>query len=103
VVVLAAGGWFMMGDDAEAAPPPTPAAATAVIQSAAIPEDTQNPNVAKGADVDRTRAQTIKVPKDAPRRSGNDGPRPSRPQQPEKPSGKKIKIDKSMDPLGGVK
>ncbi len=111
VVLLAAGGggwWYM--NRAQPAPTTTeaPAGPAKVIQAGAIPEDTQEPDVAKGGEATRTPGITIKEPTpqddrrpSGPRPSGNTPPRPaSKPDKDNRPS---INVDASNDPLAGVK
>lgn len=111
VAVLAIGGagaWYMTRGTAEAPKPTAPVGEAKVIGSGEIPPDTQDPNVAKGGDADRTPAQIIKErAEQADRRpssrpsSGSSGP--SRPREPEKPTRGPIKVGSSDDPLAGVK
>jgi hypothetical protein len=113
VAGLGAGGWYVAGaqqtDDPVAA---QPAGDPQVISASAVPEDTQEPEVAKGGDADRTRGTIYKKSNrpSAPavtRRSGGGGGAANR----TAPSDKKVKkdtghkvntIDGSRDPLAGV-
>jgi hypothetical protein len=111
VVLLAAGGggwWYM--NRAQSVPTTTeaPAGPAKVIQAGAIPEDTQEPDVAKGGEATRTPGITIKEPPpqddrrpSGPRPSGNTAPRPA--SKPEKDGRPSINVDASNDPLAGVK
>lgn len=97
-----------MGAKEEAPPPAAPAGPAKVISSSEIPEDTQEPKTAKGADVDQSQGTRFK---ESPGGGGNDrrassgsSRSSSRPRsKAEKPSSdRSIKFDKSKDPLGGV-
>jgi hypothetical protein len=111
VLVLLLGGgagayWFL-----GRTPPPEPAAEPTgpakVIQAGAIPDDTQEPDVAKGGEADRTPSISIKGPPPADDRRPS-GPRPSgsstsKPAKPEK-GRPDIKVDNNNnDPLAGVR
>ena len=107
---LGGGGWWYMNRGTPQAAVAAPTAPTTVIQAGAIPEDTQEPDVAKGGDASRTPLVPIKEPtaSDDPRRpsrpasSGSAGP--SRPARPDKGDGRPgIKVDSTDDPLAGVK
>jgi len=109
VGVLALGGagyWFLGRPKPVEAPPAAPTDVQ-VFKAGAIPDDTQEPQVAKGGEADRTPTVTLKVPDDNDRRasrpsSGNNRPSSRSEPQPAAP-GKKIKVDASNDPLAGVK
>jgi hypothetical protein len=111
VVLLAGGGagaWWFMGRTPEAPPPTEPAGPTKVIQAGAIPDDTQEPDVAKGGDASRTPSITIKAAPDDDRRPSSSGSRPSsssstKPAKPEKGRTDSIKVDSNDDPLAGVR
>lgn len=97
------GGWYYMQQQKAEAPEPRPAVEAKVIDASAIPEDTQEPEVAKGGAAARTEGTRIKQGSSRP-----SGPRPSRPRS-RRSSGKKskdsgkIEFDASRDPLGGVR
>lgn len=111
VVLLAAGGggwWYMNRAQPTPAAAEAPAGPAKVIQAGAIPEDTQEPDVAKGGEATRTPGITIKEPppqddrrSSGPRPSGNTAPRPA--SKPDKDSRPSINVDASNDPLAGVK
>jgi hypothetical protein len=110
VAVLAIGGagaWFMSRGPAEEPKPTAPVGEAKVIQSGEIPPDTQDPNVAKGGDADRTPAQIIKERAQEqdrrPRPSSGSNSGPSRPREPDKPTRGPIKGAASDDPLAGVR
>jgi hypothetical protein len=91
------------GDDKEAKPAATEPAK--VIKSGNIVEDTQEPQVAKGANADRTSGTKYK---ESPPEDRADTPRPSssgsvqpRP-KPKKDEGRKLTVEKSNDPLAGI-
>lgn len=108
VLVLGGGiaGFMAMGsdDDKEAKPADTEPAK--VIKSGNIVEDTQEPQVAKGANADRTSGTKYKEspPEERPdaRRPSSGGssvqPRP----KPKKDDGRKLTVEKSNDPLAGI-
>lgn len=112
VVVLLAGGgggwWYMNRAQPTPVTTEAPAGPAKVIQAGAIPEDTQEPDVAKGGDATRTPGITIKEPPpqddrrpSGPRPTGSTAPRPaSKPDKDNRPS---INVDASNDPLAGVK
>jgi hypothetical protein len=107
VGVLALGGagyWFLGRPKPVEAPPPAPTEVQ-VFKAGAIPDDTQEPQVAKGGEADRTPTVTLKVPSDDNdrRRPSSSNNRPSRPDPEPAAPGKKIKVDASNDPLAGVK
>lgn len=102
---LGAGGWYMMqNQQVEQKPAPAPTE-TVVIQAGAIPEDTQEPDAAQGADVDRTQGTRFKESnRPAPPRSTSSGAKPrSRPDSKKKSDDRRIVTDDSNDPLAGVK
>jgi hypothetical protein len=111
VGVLALGGagyWFLGRPKPVEAPPAAAPTEVQVFKAGAIPDDTQEPQVAKGGEADRTPTVTLKVPDDNDRRSsrpsssGNNRPS-SRPEPQPAAPGKKINVDASNDPLAGVK
>ena len=111
VGVLALGGagyWFLGRPKPVEAPPPAAPTDVQVFKAGAIPEDTQEPQVAKGGEADRTPTVTLKVSDDNDRRSrpsssGSNNRPSSRPEPEPAGPGKKIKVDASNDPLAGVK
>jgi hypothetical protein len=110
VLALFAGGgagwWFLARPKPVEMPPPAAPTEVQVFKAGAIPEDTQEPQVAKGGDADRTPTVTLKVPDDndrRPRASSSNNSRPAPRPEPEPAAGKKIKVDASSDPLAGVK
>jgi hypothetical protein len=104
-----AGAWWFMGRTPAPEPAAEPAGPAKVIQAGAIPDDTQEPDVAKGGNADRTPSITIKGPAEDERRPSS-GARPSpgsssssKPSKPEK-NRPGIKVDDSNDdPLAGVR
>lgn len=111
VGAIGAAAWFFVfAQPKPVEQPSAPAGTPTVIQAGAIPDDTQDPNVAKGGDASRTPAVTIKEPAPDDRRpvsrpsSGGNTAGPSRPSRPEKTDSRSgIKVDHSDDPLAGVK
>lgn len=110
VALLAGGGagwWFLARPKPVEAPPPAAPTEVQVFKAGAIPDDTQEPQVAKGGDASRTPLQKITVPDDNDRRprasSSSGNSRPAARPDPEPSPGKKIKVDASNDPLAGVK
>ncbi|MCX4239291.1 hypothetical protein [Paraliomyxa miuraensis] len=108
VVGGGAGAFFMMnkgGSEEVKAAPTEPAK---IIQAGDIAEDTQEPNVAKGADVDRTRGTNFKESPAEPSRprssggGGGGGSSSPRPKSSKKDDGRKIKVVDSNDPLAGI-
>ena len=102
---LGAGGWFLANRPAEAATTPAAAGDPTVIQAGAIPDDTQEPEVAEGADASRTQGTVIKESRrPAPRSSGRTRHRSAR-KAPAKPKADSREIElsgKSRDPLAGL-
>lgn len=107
VVLLAAGGggyWYMTQQKKpEAAPAPQGEAK--VITASSVPEDTQEPQAAKGGSADKTPGTEIPEGGTQPKRSGNGGggggKKRSRPKK--KDDGRKVKINSDdRDPLSGI-
>jgi hypothetical protein len=102
-----AGAVMMRGDKQQEAKPAATEPARE-IKSGAIVEDTQEPQVAKGADADRTAGTKLKESPEAeradPRRpsSGGTSSAPSRPRPKKEDDGRKITVEKSRDPLAGL-
>jgi hypothetical protein len=96
---LGAGGFVMTQQ--KAAPPPTAAdtGPAQVISASAVPPDTQGPTVAQGGDADRIEGTKIRETK----RGGGGGGGGSRPAPRQKGDGHSIAIEKSNDPLAGLK
>ncbi|MCH9681359.1 MAG: hypothetical protein K0V04_08000 [Deltaproteobacteria bacterium] len=110
LLVLGGGGGIayavMNGGDKEVAKP-APTGPAKVIKAGAIVEDTQEPQVAKGAEGDRTRGTNFKEgsgnnDSGATRRrsSGSSSRSSSSSKKPD--NGRKIEFSKGEDPLGGV-
>lgn len=100
-----AGAFVMLGKNKPQEAKPAATEPAKIIQAGEVVEDTQEPNVAKGGDADRTRGTNFKEsPEDrtAPRRSS--GSSSSRPRNTSKKSddGRKIKVVDSNDPLAGI-
>lgn len=109
VVALGVGGWYVMGS--QAPPPAEPAAPgeAKVISASSVPEDTQEPQVAKGANADRTQGTIFKEGSPEARKAASNGGgnrssnnRPRNNRTPKKDNGRKIKLDNDRDPLAGV-
>lgn len=102
------GAFLTLGGEKAAPPPAEPAGPAKVISSSEIPEDTQEPKAARGADVDQSLGARFKEGAEEPeRRSASSSSSSSRPRstsrgKSSKNDGREIKFDKSKDPLGGV-
>jgi hypothetical protein len=109
VAGLGAGGWFVAGQDGQEAAPQTQAVGDPqVINAGSIPEDTQEPKVAKGGEADRTEGTKIRESHRSSPRAHHDrrGPAPradDRPKKTDKGDRKVGTIDNSRDPLAGAK
>lgn len=108
VVLLAAGGggyWYMTQQKAPEVKP-EPQGETKVISASSVPEDTQEPQAAKGGAADKTPGTEIPEGGAEPRRGGGGGggggkktPRKTT----KKDDGRKVKIDSDdRDPLAGI-
>lgn len=102
VALVGLGGWYV---SQSGTPEPAPAQPDApkVITASEIPDDTQEPDVARGADASRTQGTRFKegsTPQ--PRKSSSSSSRPRSSSTAEK-TPEKIKLDSSRDPLAGVK
>ncbi len=111
LLVLGGGGaaaYAAMGGSPEEVAAPAPSGPAQVIEAGAIAEDTQEPQVAKGAEGDRTRGTNFKQgstterPSASGRRSGSSSSRSSSSRSGKSDDGRKIKFSESKDPLGGV-
>lgn len=107
VGAVSAGGWYMMQQQNAKAPPPQPTGEAKVIGASEIPEDTQEPDVAKGGSADRTPGTEIKESsrsRSSGRKSG--GSRSgggNRSSGKKKDDGRKIEIGgNNKDPLAGL-
>ena len=108
-VGLGTGGWYFAGRGTAEPPPAAPAGDPTVINAGAIPTDTQEPQVAKGGDAQRTEGIKIKE-SNRPSARGNHDRRPA-PRSDDRPSAKKpgkdgrkvTTIDDSRDPLAGAR
>ncbi|MCA9707577.1 MAG: hypothetical protein KDK70_17120 [Myxococcales bacterium] len=107
VIGIGVGAFMALRGGKEEAPPPEPTGPATVIKAGAIVEDTQEPNVAKGGEADRTRGTNFKespASRDTgsrPRRTGSGGT--SRPRSSgSKDDGRKLDVVDSKDPLAGV-
>lgn len=109
-VILVGGGvtaFLALGGAHRAEEPAAPAAPTEtkVITAAEVPEDTQEPVVAKGADADRTPGMEIKESSSGPAKSSNrSGKRRNGGKRSSKKDsdGRNLDLGKSRDPLAGV-
>ncbi len=109
VLGLGTGGWYFAGRGAAEPPPAAPAGDPTIINASAVPSDTQEPQVAKGGDADRTEGFKIKESNKPAPRATNDRRPASR--SDDRPSSKKsnskgdrkVAIDDSRDPLAGVR
>lgn len=108
VGALGGGGWFYMQNQPKAEPAaPAAPAEPQVIMSAEVPEDTQEPDAAKGVDADRTPGTEVKSSgrSRSPSRSSNRSRSRSRSDRsrPKKDDGRKIEVGgDSRDPLAGL-
>jgi hypothetical protein len=98
---LGAGGFVMTQQ--KSAPPPAAVdtGPAQVISASAVPPDTQGPTVAQGADADRIEGTKIRETKRSGGGGGGGGG--SRPAPRQKGDGHSIAIEKSSDPLAGLK
>jgi hypothetical protein len=100
------GAFMALGGMSEKEAKPAAPVEAKVIKAGDIAEDTQEPQVAKGGDADRTESTKYKESPDEPsaRRpsSGGNGGSSSRPRAPKKDDGRKITVEKSRDPLAGI-
>ena len=107
VVLLAAGGggyWYMTQQKKPEAAP-APAGEAKVITASSVPEDTQEPQAAKGGSADKTPGTEIPEGGTQPKRSGNGGGGggKKRPRPKKKDDGRKVKINSDdRDPLSGI-
>jgi len=107
IALLAAGGggyWYMTQN--KPAPAPAPKGETKVITASSVPEDTQEPQAAKGGAADKTPGTEIPEGGSAqPKRSGGGGGGGKKRTRTgkKKDDGRKVKIDNdSRDPLAGI-
>lgn len=110
-VILVGGGvaaFLTLGGAQKAEEPAAPAAPTEtkVITAAEVPEDTQEPVVAKGADADRTPGMEIKESSSGPAKSSNRSGKlrngGSKRSGKEDGDSRNLDLGKSRDPLAGV-
>ncbi len=106
VALLAAGGggyWYM--SQQAKPPPPEPVGEAKVIGASSVPEDTQEPQAAKGGSADRTPGTKIPEGSPAAKRTGNGGgggkKRPRNTGK-KKDDGRKVDVSDSRDPLAGI-
>ncbi len=107
VVVLGAagGGYWYMNQQKAPEPAPEPAGEAKVISASSVPEDTQEPQAAQGADADRTEGARYKegsasAKPSGKRPSGNGGGK--RKPRKKKDEGRKVDLSDSRDPLAGI-
>ena len=109
VLGLGGGSYWIFGRPKPVEPPPAAPTEVQVFKAGSIPADTQEPQVAKGGDASRTPTVTLGGSDDDDRRRSASGSRSSsssgnRPAaEPEKPTGRSIKVEATDDPLAGVK
>jgi hypothetical protein len=99
------GGWMILDQQAAAKPEVQPAGAALVIEAGKIPNDTQEPDVAEGAEADRTEGTRYKESPNhrSARPSARSGPRSAPRHRAKASDGREIKLTKENDPLSGVK
>ena len=113
VVLLAAGGggfWYMNQQGKAPEVKPQPPGETKVISASSVPEDTQEPQAAKGGAADKTPGTEIPEGGADPRRptngggGGGGGAKKTTTRKPTKSDdGRKVKIDSdNRDPLAGI-
>lgn len=103
LLAVGSGGYWYMTQQAKPAPAPAATGETKVIGASSVPEDTQEPQAAKGGDADRTPGTKIPEGSPAPtRRTGNGGKRRPRNTRRKKDDGRKVKVSDSRDPLAGI-
>ncbi len=105
VLGIGAGGWWFMNQKAEPEAAPAPQGDPKVISASSVPEDTQEPQAAKGANAERTEGTRYKEGA-TPAASNSGGKRTSgnRPRNrgKKKDDGRKVKVSDSRDPLAGI-
>lgn len=109
VIAVGVGGFFATKKDSAPAPAPTAAGEPKIITASAVPEDTQEPDAAKGAAVDRTEGTVYKEshqpqPKSRPdrRSSGSKKSRRSGGSKSKADDGRRVSGAASNDPLAGL-
>jgi len=100
------GGYLLTQKDEEAAKA-APVGPATIIEASAVVEDTQEPQVAKGADADRTRGTNYKESSSSNnnssrRRSGSSSRSRTGRSSKKSDEGRKVKFENTKDPLGGV-
>ncbi|MEM6292943.1 MAG: hypothetical protein AAGA54_16835 [Myxococcota bacterium] len=107
VVVLAAagGGYWFMTQNKKPEAPPEPVGEAKVISASSVPEDTQEPQAAQGADADRTEGARYKegsaAAKPSGKRPAGNGGGKRKPRK-KKDDGRKVDLSDSRDPLAGI-
>jgi hypothetical protein len=103
LVAAGTGGWWVHQRNHAKADAPAPAGEPKLINAGAIPEDTQEPDAARGGEADRTPGIKIREGTDPePRRRATTRSR-TKNEQEAAPSGRKIDIERSRDPLAGLR
>jgi hypothetical protein len=100
------GGWWLNQQNHAKADAPAAVGEPQVIQAGEIPDDTQEPDAARGGDAERTQGIRIRESDGEARRRTSKSPARSRSQAKTSASaspGRTIQIDDSRDPLAGVK
>lgn len=105
VLAVGAGGYWYTTQQAEPAPAPAATGEAKVISASSVPEDTQEPQAAKGGSADRTPGTEIAEGAPAAKRTGNgNGGGKKRPRNngKKKDDGRKVDLSDSRDPLAGI-
>jgi hypothetical protein len=104
VALLGGGGWFFTQSSSSAAAEPAEPAPTKVIQAGEIPDDTQEPDVARGGGADRTEGTRIRESSQPQRpRSASSSTRSRSAPREDAKATKRIEVANTRDPLAGVK
>lgn len=103
VLAVGAGGYWYTTQQSKPAPAAAPTGDAKVISASSVPEDTQEPQAAKGGSADRTPGTEIAEGAPAPKRTGNGGgKRRPRNNGKKKDDGRKVDLSDSRDPLAGI-
>lgn len=105
VLGVGAGGYWYVSQNKAAPPPAEPEGETKVISASSVPDDTQEPQAAKGADASRTQGSDFKegpAPrKPSGKRNGGGGGNRRR-NNAKKDDGRKVTVSDDRDPLSGI-
>lgn len=105
VLAVGAGGYWYTTQQAEPETAPAPTGEAKVISASSVPEDTQEPQAAKGGSAERTPGTEIAEGAPAPKRTGNgnsNAKKRPRNNGKKKDNGRKVDLSDSRDPLAGI-